>query len=168
MNGIIILSAGSSSRMGRPKQLLAYRDKTLLNHVVDEAIQSATGPVWVAPEEGMASSIRKGISAILQAHPDLDSVVLAVSDQPFLSASIFRELNAYRHETAKGIIVCTYKDTLGTPVLFDKKYFPQLMELEGHQGAKKLIALYPEDVASISFDLGEIEIDRPEDYFSLQ
>jgi molybdenum cofactor cytidylyltransferase len=168
MNGIIILSSGSSSRLGRPKQLLAYRGKTLLNRVVDEAKQSAIGPVWVAPEEGMASSIRKGLSAILTAHPNLDAVILAACDQPFVSASIFREINAHKRETDKGIIVSTYKDTAGTPVLFDKKYFPQLMELEGQQGAKKLIALYPEDVTSISFDLGEIEIDRPEDYFSLQ
>ncbi len=191
MGGIIILAAGSSSRPGRPKQLLAYRGKTLIRHVVDEAVRSETGPVRVVLgtenghisgcegtdalvviheewEEGMASSIRKGLSGILQHCPELESVILAVSDQPFISAALFRELVGHKQKTDKGIIACTYKDTLGTPVLFDKKYFPELLALHGQQGVKKIITQYPEDVASVPFDLGEIDIDIPEDYFFLQ
>jgi molybdenum cofactor cytidylyltransferase len=196
MGGIIILAAGSSSRPGRPKQLLAYRGKTLVRHVVDEAVRSGTGPVWVALgaesgpivagigegvrnaehvvvfnekwEDGMASSIRKGLSGILQECPGLDSVILAVCDQPFMSAALFRELAGHQQRTDKGIIGCAYKDTLGTPVLFHKKYFPELLALHGQEGAKKMIAQYPEDVASVPFDLGEIDIDIPEDYFYLQ
>jgi molybdenum cofactor cytidylyltransferase len=197
MNGIIILAAGGASRLGKPKQLLAYRDKTLLKNLVDEAIRSETGPVWVVLgtekarvaagsaqeimtcgtplvlineewQEGMASSIRKGLSGILKTCPELDAVILAVSDQPFVSASLFRDLTTHKQGTAKGIIACAYKDTLGTPVLFDRKYFPQLLELEGQEGAKKLISQYSEDVSHYPFDLGEIDLDRPEDYFFLQ
>jgi molybdenum cofactor cytidylyltransferase len=119
-------------------------------------------------EEGMASSIRKGLSGILQTHPELDSVILAVCDQPFISAAIFRELIGHKQITDKGIIACIYKDTLGTPVLFDKKYFPELLELQGQQGARKIIAQYPGDIASVPFDLGEIDIDIPEDFFFIQ
>jgi molybdenum cofactor cytidylyltransferase len=197
MGGIIILAMASSSRPGRPKQLLAYRGKTLIRHVVDEAVRSRTGPVWAVLgaesgcisgfegsgalvvnndlvvinekwQEGMALSIRKGLSGMLQAGPELDSVTIAVCDQAFISAGLFRELVGHKQKTDKGIIASTYKDTLGTPVLFDKKYFPELLALHGQEGAKKMIAQYPEDVAGVPFDLGEIDIDIPEDYFFLQ
>ncbi|HZE83211.1 MAG TPA: NTP transferase domain-containing protein, partial [Puia sp.] len=111
-NGIVILAAGSSSRLGQPKQLLEYRNKSLIRHVTDEAISSATGPVIVviganatrvAAElkdtaalvrineewpEGMASSIRHGVKEMLEAHPNTQSVTLAVCDQPFVSATL--------------------------------------------------------------------------------
>lgn len=191
MNGIIILAAGPSSRLGKPKQLLAYHNKSLLRHVTEEAIHSETGPVIVvvganttavAAElrgadtlitvnagwtEGMAASIRHGLAEMLKILPDLDTAILAVCDQPFVEASLFRQLLAQATATGKGIVASAYEETQGTPVLFDKKYFPTLLELQGQQGAKKLLVQHPEDVASIPFPNGQIDIDTPEDYQSL-
>ncbi|HMH24875.1 MAG TPA: nucleotidyltransferase family protein [Puia sp.] len=201
MNGIIILAAGSSSRLGQPKQMLTYRNKSLIRHVTDEAIASGTGPVLVVLganatevaaeleelaveleevvaelkdgavlirintgwQEGMASSIRHGLTEMLKAYPGVDTVVLAVCDQPFVSAALFGQLLALQKETGKGIIASAYEGTLGTPALFGKKYFTGLQELQGHEGAKKLLKLHAGDVSSIPFDGGEIDIDTPED-----
>ena len=191
MKGIIILAAGGSSRLGEPKQLLTYLGKTLLRHVTDEALASGIGPVLVVLgadsarikytlhesalvlineqwEEGMGSSIRSGLWGMLKAYPLLDGIIFAVCDQPFVTASLFRKLAWCKESTGKNIVACAYKHDLGTPVLFDKKYFPHLLRLQGQQGAKRLIALYSEDVSSVPFELGEIDIDRPEDYLFLR
>ena len=191
MNGIVILAAGSSSRLGQPKQLLKYRNKSLIRHVTDEAISSAAGPVMVviganatqvAAElndaealvrineewsEGMASSIRHGVKEMLKAYPDTQSVILAVCDQPFVSAPLFTALLAQKLATGKGIIASAYEGTLGTPALFGRKYFDQLRSLHGQEGAKKLLKLNAADVSGISFDMGKIDVDTPEDYTSL-
>jgi molybdenum cofactor cytidylyltransferase len=187
MNGIIILAAGNSSRLGRPKQTLKFQNKSLLRSVLDEAIRSAAGPVWVVIgankdevaaeiggaiipmklnqewEEGIASSIRTGLYEMLRVYPSLDAVILTVCDQPFVSASLFKEMLARKKETGKGIIACSYDDTLGTPVLFGKEYFESLQQLQGQEGAKKLIRQNPEDVAAVVFELGSIDIDTIED-----
>jgi molybdenum cofactor cytidylyltransferase len=192
MTGTIILAAGGSSRLGQAKQLLTFRDKSLMKHVASEAIQSETGPVVVVTganaalvaaeltdvdvligineewETGMASSIRKGLTVMLEAFADIDAVVLAVCDQPFVSASLFCQLQIKQEKTGKRIVACAYDGIFGTPVLFDKKYFWLLASLQGQQGAKKLIALHPEDVETIPFAGGEIDIDTADDYKSLQ
>jgi molybdenum cofactor cytidylyltransferase len=198
MIGIIILAAGNSSRLGQPKQLLKYRNKTLIRHVTEEALASGAGPVMVVTgadqtavaaeieglvspgssdavlslrvvinetwQEGMASSIRKGLSEMLDHHSFISAVVLAVCDQPFVSAPLFRELVARKEEGGKRIIACAYAGILGTPVLFGRKYFPFLFQLQGQEGAKKLLKQYPEDLDSVIFDLGEIDIDTYADY----
>src|ERR1700735_355497 len=108
--GVTILAAGNSSRLGRPKQLLPYRGKTLLTHVVAEALAAELSPVVVvtgafpievggslrgqsveivfnpAWETGMASGIVAGLSNLLSLHPDVDAVIIAVCDQPFISS----------------------------------------------------------------------------------
>ena len=109
-------------------------------------------------EEGIASSIRTGLSEMLRVYPRLDAVILTVCDQPFVSASLFKEMLARKKETGKGIIACAYDDTLGTPVLFGKEYFESLQQLQGQEGAKKLILQNPEDVAAVVFELGRMPI----------
>jgi molybdenum cofactor cytidylyltransferase len=220
MNGIIILAAGNSSRLGQPKQLLKYRNKSLIRHVTQEALASGAGPVIVVTgadqtavaaeigdlavagsgdavlserqdeflpdleetsssnredaslriivneiwQEGMASSIRKGLSEMLDHHSFISGVILTVCDQPFVSAPLFRELVKRQEEGDKRIIACSYAGILGTPVLFGRKYFPSLFRLDGQEGAKKLLRQYPQDLDSVLFDLGEIDIDTYADY----
>lgn len=186
--GIIILAAGNSSRMGKPKQLLVHHDKSLIRHILDESVEGVGSNVVVVlgadanliePElndtkiilvqnaewqQGMASSIRKGLSVILAMHPSLDGIILTVCDQPFVSAGLFKELIDLKENTNKEIIACAYDDTSGTPVLFSKKYFPELMTLNGTEGAKKLLMQHNEDLITISFPLGSTDIDTIEDY----
>ena len=67
----------------------------------------------------------------------------------------------------KGIIACAYAGTVGTPVLFNKKYFSELLNLKGKQSAKQLLDKYVIDLSSVPFAGGEIDIDTQEDYQKL-
>lgn len=188
---IIILAAGNSSRLGRPKQLLEYKDSTLLKNTISEALKVpnsftivVTGanhnevqkelntteinicfnPEW---ENGMSSSIVKGLNELLLLKPDCEECIFAVCDQPFVTNLVFENLISEYHKTKKGIIASAYSETLGTPVLFHKKYFNELLELKGQEGAKKIIKKYQDDVVSIPFEKGNIDIDTEEDYNKL-
>ncbi|MCP2028260.1 molybdenum cofactor cytidylyltransferase [Flavobacterium sp. HSC-32F16] len=188
---IIILAAGSSSRLGRPKQLLEYKESTLLKNTISEALKVHAAFVIVVMganneiigkelnpaeiitcfnadwETGMASSIVKGLNELLLLNPDCKECILAVCDQPFVTNLVFENLISEYHKTGKGIIASSYSETLGTPVLFHKKYFDELLDLKGQEGAKKLIRKYAEDVISIPFEKGNIDIDTEEDYNKL-
>lgn len=189
--GIIILAAGSSSRLGQPKQLLSYQHKSLLQHTIDAAKNTRDSTVVVilggnqeciasridaeglsvmsneAWEEGMSSSIRAGLSALTAAQPDLDGVILTVCDQPFLSSQLLEALLDQAQLTGKSIVASAYNETLGTPVYFGHQYFPDLLALEGKQGAKLLLKKYEAQVVSVPFEKGEIDIDTIEDYQKL-
>ena len=116
----------------------------------------------------MGSSIQKGITYILQHYHNVNSVIILVCDQPYISAALLDELIATKKQTNKGIIASEYHDTTGTPVLFDKKYFEQLALLNGQYGAKKLLQQFKDDVARVVFSLGEVDIDTKEDYENLK
>lgn len=187
---IVILAAGNSSRLGKPKQLLPYRQKTLIEHIVAEALQTCvpvavvTGaaanevaaclknndvvlvnnPQW---QSGMASGIAVGIAKALSLNGQLRRIILAVCDQPYVTTALFKKLVATQQQTGKGIIACGYADTVGTPVLFTALYFEQLKNLSGAEGAKKLLKTYGDDVATVSFMEGRIDIDTEEDYQKL-
>lgn len=191
MTGIIILAAGNSSRLGQPKQLLPYRDGTLLQHLITEVflvqdaviivvtganrelIEKEIDPFNIKTifnqdwELGMSSSINTGLKKLLESHPEIENCIFTVCDQPFVSHSIFENLITEFSKTRKGIIASSYAETLGTPVLFDKKYFNELLNLKGQEGAKKIINRFLEDTASIPFEKGNIDIDTEEDYNTL-
>jgi molybdenum cofactor cytidylyltransferase len=186
--GFVILAAGSSSRLGQPKQLLNFGNKNLLQFSIEQAVRVNKGPVvtvlgshaeiirstienqsaqiiinhsW---EEGMGSSIRCGTAMMLQKYPLTDAIIFMVCDQPYLSTNHLEALMLEAETSQKGIVASTYKDTAGTPVLFHKKYFNELLELKGIEGAKKLISKYSGDVSYILFVSGEVDIDTVADY----
>jgi molybdenum cofactor cytidylyltransferase len=66
--------------------------------------------------------------------------------------------------SGKGLIACTYAETLGTPVLFRRPYFNALLALSGDAGAKQLLKRHPDDVATVPFPKGGIDIDTEEDF----
>ncbi len=188
---IVILAAGSSSRLSRPKQLLMYKGKTLLQRVVDEAEAARLSPVIVVTghnaqiiaasligkdvlfvenanwAEGMASGIVAGLSRLLQYNKKTERLVLAVCDQPYVSAGLFRQLLSAQTKTGKGIVASHYNGINGTPVLFTQKYFPRLQSLNGNEGARKVLKFYYDDVATVSFAEGATDIDTEEDYQKL-
>lgn len=189
--GIIILAAGNSSRLGRPKQLLPYRGKTLLTHVVSEAVSAFLQPVVVVTgayqadvhdslrgqavnivhnplwETGMASGIVAGLAEIISVAPHLGAVIVAVCDQPYISAEHFRALMEKHGVSGKGLVASVYSEIMGTPVLFDEQYFEELSGLSGDAGAKQLLKRYPADVATVPFPGGRVDIDTEEDFKSL-
>jgi molybdenum cofactor cytidylyltransferase len=189
--GIVILAAGNSSRMGQAKQLLTYQGLTLLERVVDAAMQSCFRPVvlvlgayaeeiselrlpdgiirTINPnwQEGMASSICTGMATILDQQPQIDNVIIAVADQVFITAEVFAALLKKKQQTGKNIIASSYAKTRGTPVMFDRKYFDLLMSLKGKEGAKIILKQHAGDIEAVAFELGHIDIDTKKDYSDL-
>jgi len=190
--GIIILAAGDSSRLGQPKQLLKYRENTLLQHALDAAEEASAmykvlvlgadqeliqkrielGSVYLTVnpdwEEGMSSSLNLALKHLLFKKPDLDQIVTVLSDQPFITSSLINALIETQASSGRGIVACRYEDTLGVPVLFDKKYFDEILDLCGSDGAKKLIYKYSGDRETVYFPEGKIDIDTMEDYKKLR
>lgn len=189
--GIIILAAGNSSRLGQPKQLLTFKDTTLLKNTIEAAsllpnaivvvvigsrhelmikeldsskIKISFNENW---ESGMSSSIVKGMNDLLFINHDIEKCIISVCDQPFISHSVFENLIEEYNKEGKGIVASSYVETVGTPVLFDKKYFKDLLELKGQEGAKKILAKFQNDLNTVSFERGNIDIDAPEDYDKL-
>lgn len=188
--GIVILAAGQSKRLGQPKQLLTLGEKTLLQHTIDSALKLKF-PVFVVLganeknirqsiqhenihiiindewEEGMASSIRKGISALKQLYMQTDGIIILVCDQPFIETSVLEILiNEQKNNDVKAI-ACSYSNKLGTPALFHKSLFSELMELKGDIGARQILKKHKEEIASIEFKNGKWDIDTLEDFMEI-
>ncbi len=115
-------------------------------------------------KQGMAGSIRVGMEAMLQSDPEMDAVILLVSDQPFINGELLTSIQKMAIASDKGIIAANYEGVSGTPVLFKKGYFNQLQQLKGDKGAKSILHLHPNDIETIDFPLGAVDIDTPEDY----
>lgn len=191
MTVCLLLAAGSSLRMGKPKMLLPYNNKTFLQHIIDEikelegvellvvtgCYHSLIQPILASQkiplvenknwEEGMGSSIKTGVEHIKRTYENAGAVLILVCDQPFISSLLLSELITKAKQTGKGIIASAYSDTLGTPVLFNKKYFDQLLTVTGQSGAKRIIQQFAADTASVEFPGGATDIDTPDDYKAL-
>ncbi len=185
---IVILAAGNSSRLDRPKQLLFWKGVSLLQNVAEVALESGLGPVLVVTgayeiasalsvadlpvdlvpnpnwTEGIASGIRCGIEKAQKLVPEVMGATLTPIDQPFVSAAFFKNLAAQQLAGGKGIVATAYAGTKGTPVLFSRSYFSQLQQLTGRQGAKKLLQAFSADVDTVPFAGGECDVDAEEDY----
>ena len=185
---IVILAAGASSRLGSPKQLLEYNGKTLLQHAVDTALASGCPKVMVVLgaradifkpglenqpieilennnwQEGMASSIRYALQHITIAGFQPESIIFMVCDQPYVTSSLLMSLVEKGVETGLPIIASGYGGKAGTPALFHKSMFSQLMELKGDKGARSLLAAQPQKVAIVPFPKGVTDIDTVADY----
>jgi molybdenum cofactor cytidylyltransferase len=188
--GIVILAAGSSTRLGQPKQLLIFKGSSLIKRVAKIALD-VSGKVVVVTghhsekvkaellglpliiiqndffQEGIASSIRVGVGTLIENFKSLSGVIFLVCDQPYLSQTVLTELIRSADETDKKIISSAYGGTTGIPVLFDKSFFDRLLLLKGDIGAKKLIQENLADVATIDFPGGSIDIDTMQDYKSV-
>lgn len=190
--GIMLLAAGSSSRLGSPKQLLPLKNTTLLQHSLDVAIDSGIRPIVVILgsgaegierkivartatvvinegwQEGMASSLRCGLKVLLAQYPTLDALILMVCDQPFITPEILKNLVNAHAESGKPIITCSYGNTFGPPTLFSKKHFEELMLLKGDTGARSIINRHLQEVEVIPFADGNLDIDTESDYKIMQ
>jgi molybdenum cofactor cytidylyltransferase len=182
------LAAGGSSRFGQPKQLLPFRDKTLLRTIIDAACEAGCSPVVVVIgsdgekihpglakanvmevrnanwQRGIGSSIRSGVQALTDHSPDVEAILLLVCDQPAVNARVIQDLIATRETTKKEIIASSYADTVGVPALFDRSLFERLLSLGDEAGAKSVILQNLERVAQFAFPEGAIDIDTSEEW----
>lgn len=188
---VIILAAGSSSRLGQSKQLVKVNGVPLLlkttmaalealySHVVvvlganaEEhkkliahlPIEIITNKDW---EKGMGSTLKTGLQHILKLKPKSSAIVVLVCDQPLLTSSHLIALRGAYRKTGKPIVASLYKETLGVPALFDQSLFPELLEIKDVQGAKIVIENHPDSAETIPWTGGGLDIDTPEDLKSL-
>lgn len=188
---IIILAAGGSKRLGQPKQLLTYKGESLLRRALSCATHLEDAETFVVTgankettgselsgfdveivgnerwEEGLATSIAAGLLAVLKKADDTRGCLFMVCDQPHLTTALLQQIIDLSQHSGKGIVAAIYHDTPGTPVFFHRKYFPQLLALRGDEGARKLLKKYPEDLITVPFAEGAIDIDTPDDYKKL-
>jgi molybdenum cofactor cytidylyltransferase len=183
---LVILAAGSSSRMGSAKQLLSYQGKPLIRHAAETALASICRPVIVVLganaasirhalinldltvvenprwEEGMGTSIGVGLREA-QAR-GAEAVLLALADQPFITSEIYNDLVAQCESTGKPIVTSQYAGTVGVPVLFRASHFQPLLDLPAAQGCKGVILAHGADALRIPCPEAEMDVDTPADY----
>jgi molybdenum cofactor cytidylyltransferase len=184
--GIILLAAGSSSRLGRDKQLIEFQGKTLIKKAIEEAQNSqadclvlvlGSNPELIQTgfdtsstpyiinadwQHGMSSSMQAGLRFLMEKE-DVDQVVLMLCDQPFVDASLLDQLITAKETSGKGIVASAYSNTLGVPALFEERYFDELFQLTGSEGAKKVIFNHQAEVHALDFPLGAMDLDTEED-----
>ncbi len=173
----VILAAGASRRLGRPKQLERYHGESLLRRAV--AAAAACRPVVVVTgcraeamareleglpvrvvvnagwEEGMASSLREGVRAL---DPGAEGALFLVCDQPAVDAALVARLL----EAWKGApVACAYGGVRGIPAILPARAFPALLALRGDRGARTL--LQGDDVVEVPFPEGAWDVDEPGD-----
>lgn len=189
--GAVVLAAGSSTRMGTPKQLLRFEGETLLRRAALAALGAGCRPVVVVSgahagrvreelrgldvlevvnelwETGMGSSVRAGMGALLEADADAPAVVLMLCDQPHVTSETIDALVAAHRDGGRTVVASEYGGGFGVPALFDKSLFPELMRLEGQAGAKQVIKRHAREAHFVPFPEGETDVDTPEDFARL-
>lgn len=185
--GAIILAAGASTRLGRPKQLLMFEGTPLLVRAVEAALASDAWPVIVVlgahaeairPSlarlpiliaenatwaEGMASSIRAGITLLQQFSRGLDAALIALCDQPAFSANTISRLVESYCTTNVGIVATRHGNRPGAPAIFDRQHFAALAALTGEEGARTLLNGDISRVGTIEAPELAFDIDTPSD-----
>jgi molybdenum cofactor cytidylyltransferase len=181
---IIILAAGNSSRLGLPKQLLQFKNKSLLRLITEKALEvqplevvAVLGfecdriqheiedlPIRIALNlewaEGIASSIRAGMRAV---HPHADSALITLCDQPAVTSELLSQLiSSCSYE--RPIAASEYNQILGVPACFARRIFPELLQLRGDSGARQVISQDRTLVAAHPFPEAATDIDTLEDY----
>ncbi len=185
---VLVLAAGNSSRMGKPKQLLPWKDTTLIGHAVRVALKVPGSKVFVvvgAYRQAVSSEL-KGLPVTLIEHPDFqrglgtslargvqhfinqdshsaENLVVTLADQPSVSAHYLSRL-LDRSCALDAIIATRYPKGAGVPAVFPRRYFNQLANLGGDAGAKQLLNASTSDVYLIEPPFDLFDIDTPEDY----
>ncbi|TRO63358.1 nucleotidyltransferase family protein [Christiangramia sabulilitoris] len=185
--GVVILAAGSSSRLGYPKQLVDFKGKPMLQHIIDVADSFEFGTEVlvlgaaakeikdkIEPkkfeilfnqnwQEGMASSIRAGLEKSLEKEKDLEHLLILLSDQPFVSKQRIDALIKEQLASNSEATFSEYDEDVGVPAIFSSSVFPYLKELKGDHGAKKLVYDKKIQFRTVKFEKGNFDVDTKED-----
>ena len=180
----LVLGAGGSKRLGRPKQLLPYGDRTLLEHTVATARACGFDQLLVAiggsaPEvrervdlsgaevvvnESFGQGCSSSIAAALRAVDErCDVLVLLLGDQPGVTAQTVAILLTKSKDA--DIAVCRYDDGRGHPFAFSRAVFAELADLHGDKGVWRLLDQRSDDVVEVPIaGAVPLDVDTPEDY----
>ncbi len=183
----IILAAGQSKRMGKPKLLLPFGEKTIIETVVEKAVRSKVDEVLVVlgsfrekieqrlgsmpvktlfnPQysEGMHTSVQCGFREV---PPETRAALVMLGDQPSVTSTTIDRVIEKFDDTKKGIILPVYQNRRGHPILIDLKYREKIKNLNPDIGLRELIHNHPEDISEIEVETSSIlqDIDDVDDY----
>jgi molybdenum cofactor cytidylyltransferase len=173
MVSAIVLAAGESRRMGRPKQLVRLGERTLLDLALDNVRKSSVEEIILvlgssaveiqqqvstqgvkivvnsAYQEGMASSLRAGIGAL---DPRSQAALIVLADQPCIRPTTLNRLIEHHRSTRPQIIIPTYKGFHGNPVLLDCSVFLEVMEIRGDIGCRAIFGSHTENISTLEVD----------------
>ena len=159
----IVLAAGRSSRLGRPKQLLSVHGEPLIRHTLRRVLASSLDEVFLVvgheadgvretvadlpvkyvfnPDAaaGQSTSVRAGLAALSS---DVDAAVFILGDQPGIDPAVIDALIAAWRTSGSPVAAPRYEDRMGNPVLFDRRVFPELAALAGDTGARPVVRAY--------------------------
>lgn len=186
MTAAIVLAAGLSRRMGRPKLLLPLEGRPVIRQTVERVLAAGMDEVLVVvgpehdalrqaleglrvrlvvnpvPEAGQGSSVRRGIQAL---SPHTTAALIALGDQPHVSVDVIGKLQLAMAAPGKRIAAPRYADGLGNPVLFAADVFPELLALGGDRGARAVVEKDPARLAVVDVASAmPSDVDTPEDY----
>jgi molybdenum cofactor cytidylyltransferase len=189
----IVLAAGASRRLGRPKQLLIYGGETLLARSIRMASEAGADPVFVVLgahherirtevawsgtifvvnenwEKGIATSIHAGLAALDASASNAPGALVLSCDQPRLTAEHLRALmEAFVAQAEPSMVASSYAGVRGIPAVFPRAVFPHLLALSGDRGARTLLVEPPCPLIALSFEGGEVDIDEPGDLAQLE
>jgi molybdenum cofactor cytidylyltransferase len=185
----IVLAAGLSLRMGRPKLLLELEGRPIIRHAVERVISAGIRQVFVVagpgqgalvraleglpvrfvvnptPEVGQGSSVSVGIRSL---PAGTTAALIALGDQPGVPPEVIPALLDALKTPGKTIAAPRYADGLGNPVLFAASVFPEMLALPGDRGARVVVERDPSRLAVVDIrSRMPRDIDTPEDYESL-
>jgi len=189
MIAAIVLSAGESSRMRRPKALLSIEGETFIGRIVAALKRTQVGKIVVVlghNAEQLAAAIRPlGVEILvnsdyrlgqlsslqvavrsLQSDADCEAMLLHLVDHPYIDAALVDRMIERFHETKKDIVVPRWRGKRGHPVLFSRRLFAELLAAPMDQGAKAVVNAHAEDTLEIATEEEGIalDIDTPELY----
>ena len=144
--------------------VLGAHPNLLLPEIDTEKTSIVINNEW---KKGMASSIVSGLTTLLEKYPIADAVIFMMCDQPFISSSLLNNLILTQQQTGKTIVSCSYDNTTGPPALFHKSIFPELLQLNGDKGARAIVERHHDEMATVLFPEGSIDIDTISDYENL-
>lgn len=183
----IILAAGESTRMGAHKMLLPYNGRTVIEHIVKEVGESPISEIVVVTghnatdvtdcltdstarivlnehyREGMLSSVRCGLGEM---SPESTAALICLGDQPSLRTQTITTLLDHHATSEKGILVPTYNDKRGHPLLIAAHYREEILTHYDDVGLRGLLQAHPNDLETLPLNTDAIlqDIDTPEDY----
>lgn len=185
--GAVILAAGESSRMGKNKLLMDIKGKEVIERVRDKVSKAANEYLfvlghnppknvpklkemeedWIVNEEyshGMTWSFVKGLKALKDQHRDLDSVMLVLGDQPLVDGDFLCKM-VEKWEEESGIVSPIHNGKKGHPVLFDEKYFDEILSLPKDGVIRDVIHNNDDELHLLEAPKWSImDMDTPEDY----
>ncbi|OHX65329.1 nucleotidyltransferase family protein [Flammeovirga pacifica] len=187
--GVLIIAAGGSKRLGKPKQLLEYKGSTLLQHSIDKAKNLHNAEIAVVLgayydelypvienegvhiiknenwSNGQGGSIATGVSYFANHQDRFSKVLIMLSDMPLVKVSHLGNLIEKSKDTK--IVMSKYDGFTGVPAVFDQMVFPELTLLEGNFGAKSIVRKNKHSFGSVESRVPFLDVDTESDYLKL-